>query len=89
MIAAIESDQSGNLKLVVFFVVFGFLVIANSMASAANVGFETIQVSNGMEPPLSGGVWYPTAAPATEHSLGFFAQTVAVGAPISGHDLPW
>jgi hypothetical protein len=62
-------QQNDDLKLVVFFVVFGFLAIAGSMASAANVGFETIQVSNGTEPPLSGGVWYPAAAPATEHSL--------------------
>jgi hypothetical protein len=81
-------QQSDNLKLVVFFVVFGVLAIAGSMASAANVGFETIQVSNGTEPPLPGGTWYPTAAPATEHSFGFSTQTVAVGAPISGHDLP-
>jgi predicted dienelactone hydrolase len=73
---------------VVFFAVFGFLAIAGSIASAANVDFETIQVSNGTEPPLPGGVWYPTAAPATEHSLGFLTQTVAVDAPISGHDLP-
>jgi predicted dienelactone hydrolase len=78
---------SDNLKRVVFLVVFGFLVIAGSMASATNVGFETIQVPNGTEPPLSGGVWYPTAAPATQHGLGSFTQNVAVGAPISGHDL--
>jgi hypothetical protein len=81
-------QRSDNLNLVVFFVVFGFLAITGSMASAANVGFETIQVSNGTEPPLPGGTWYPTAAPATEHSFGFSTQTVAVGAPISGHDLP-
>src|SRR5579862_6090713 len=84
----LTNRSSGSLKLVVCFVVFGFLVIAGSMASAADVGFETIQVSNGTEPPLAGGVWYPTTAPATEHSLGFFTQSVAVGTPILGHDLP-
>ena len=81
-------QQSDNLKLVVFFLVFGFLAIAGSMASAANIGFEMIRISNGTEPPLTGGVWFPTDAPATKHDLGFFTQTVAVGAPVSGHDLP-
>jgi predicted dienelactone hydrolase len=84
----LKIQQSENIKRSVFLAVFGFLAITGSIASAANVGFETVQVSNGTEPPLSGGVWYPTTARATEHSLGFFTQTVAIGAPISGHDLP-
>ncbi|WP_218190980.1 alpha/beta hydrolase family protein [Enhydrobacter aerosaccus] len=83
-----KNRQSDTLRMLVFCVVFGLLAVTASVASAANVGFETIQVSNGTEPPLRGGVWYPTDAPATEHSLGLFTQTVAVGAPVSGHDLP-
>jgi predicted dienelactone hydrolase len=84
----LKIQQSDNLKRSVFLAIFGFLAITGSIASAANVGFETIQVSNGTEPPLAGGVWHPTTAPAREHSLGFFSQSVAVRAPILGHDLP-
>ena len=69
-------QKSDNLKLVVFFVVFDFLAIAGSMASAANVGFETIQVPNGTEPPLPGGVCSTNAgrarpsAPGPNHTRG-------------------
>ncbi len=68
--------------------VCGFLAAATSVAFSSSVGFQTIQVPNGAEPPLTGGVWYPTDAPATAHSLGFFTQTVAPGAPLLGRRLP-
>ncbi len=57
-------------------------------AFAADVGFEEVKIANGAEPPLTAGIWYPTDAPATPHSLDNFTQTVAPGAPIAGHRLP-
>ena len=57
-------------------------------AVAADVGFAEVKITNGAEPPLTAGVWYPTNAPATPHSLGNFSQTVAPDAPIAGHGLP-
>ncbi|MFL9928236.1 dienelactone hydrolase [Paraburkholderia sp. RL18-103-BIB-C] len=57
-------------------------------AFAADVGFEEVKIANGAEPPLTAGIWYPTDAPATPHSLDRFTQTVAPGAPIAGHRLP-
>ncbi len=57
-------------------------------ALAADVGFEEVKIANGAEPPLTAGIWYPTNAQATPHSLGNFTQTVAPGAPIAGHRLP-
>ncbi|MGF6601470.1 putative dienelactone hydrolase [Paraburkholderia sp. GAS448] len=57
-------------------------------ALAAEVGFEEVKIANGAEPPLTAGIWYPTTAPATPHSLGNVTQTVAPGAPIAGHRLP-
>ena len=55
---------------------------------AANVGFMEVKIANGTEPPLTVGIWYPTNAPAIEHSLGNNTQLVAQGAPIEGHDSP-
>jgi predicted dienelactone hydrolase len=57
-------------------------------AFATNVGFEELKIANGSESPLVAGIWYPTDAPSTEHSLGSFTQTVAPGAPIAGRGLP-
>ena len=57
-------------------------------ALAAEVGFEEVKIANGVEPPLTAGIWYPTDAPATPHSLGNFTQTVAPGAPVAGDRLP-
>jgi predicted dienelactone hydrolase len=55
---------------------------------AADVGFEEVGIANGTEPPLTAGIWYPTDAPATPHSLGNVTQTVAPDAPIAGDRLP-
>jgi predicted dienelactone hydrolase len=55
---------------------------------AADVGFEEVKIPNGAEPPLTAGIWYPTDAPATSHSLNTFTQTVALDAPIAGERLP-
>lgn len=62
--------------------------VAAATALPANVGFEQIRIANGEDPPLSGGLWYPTGAPAAEHHLGLVTQTVALGAPVSGRGLP-
>ncbi|RFU47591.1 dienelactone hydrolase [Paraburkholderia sp. DHOC27] len=57
-------------------------------AWATDVGFQAIAVPDGDEKPLSGGVWYPTDAVASPQPLGRASQTVALNAPIAGHDLP-
>lgn len=79
--------MSDNLGILFFFAFFGFLAATVSIACAGNVGFERIQIANGTELPLTGGVWYPTAASATEHNLGLFTQTAAIDAPILGRNL--
>ncbi len=70
------------------FAVLALLIAPIYAAVAANAGFETVRIANGVEPPLTVGIWYPTDAPAKEHSLGTFIQTVAPGAPVAGRGLP-
>jgi predicted dienelactone hydrolase len=57
-------------------------------AFAVDVGFEEVNIPNGAEQPLIAGIWYPTNAPATWHSLGAIRQTVAPNAPLAGNHLP-
>ncbi|SAK60859.1 dienelactone hydrolase-like protein [Caballeronia temeraria] len=57
-------------------------------AFAVDVGFDEVTIPNGAEPPLIAGIWYPTNAPATPHSLGAIRQTVAPNAPLAGNHLP-
>jgi predicted dienelactone hydrolase len=45
------------------------LCLAATPVLAADVGFEEVKITNGTEPPLNAGVWYPTDAPMTDHSL--------------------
>jgi predicted dienelactone hydrolase len=54
----------------------------------AAVGFEEVRISNGDEPPLVGGIWYPTTAQPGEHALETYSQTVAPSGPVKGHALP-
>jgi len=65
----------------------GLLAPAVSGRTSTSVGFAEIRVANGAEHELTGGVWYPTDAPAAEHPLGLFRQTVALDAPARGRDL--
>lgn len=53
-----------------------------------NVGFSEVQIPNGSEPPLTVGIWFPTHEPAQAHRLELFTQTVALDAPVFGHNLP-
>jgi len=53
-------------------------------ALAANVGFEEVDIADGAESPLVAGIWYPTDAPTTEHSMGSFTQIVAPHATVEG-----
>ncbi|WP_448954951.1 alpha/beta hydrolase family protein [Labrys neptuniae] len=76
-----------RLKMRLFFIVSVVLILVLP-AHASNVGFEQIKISNGNGPPLVGGIWYPTDAPATEHGFGTFKQIVAQGGPIHGQGLP-
>jgi predicted dienelactone hydrolase len=54
----------------------------------AAVGFEEVRIPNGDEPPLAGGIWYPTTATPGEHALETFSQTIAPAGPLKGRALP-
>ncbi len=69
------------------FTALALIVAPVGAVASSNVGFEEIHIANGAE-PLTGGIWYPTDAPAAPHTLGPFTQTVALGAPVTGHELP-
>jgi predicted dienelactone hydrolase len=73
-------------RLVAVIITFFFLLAAPAIA--ADVGFEEVRIANGTQPPLTAGIWYPTNAMATPHSLGDSTQTVAQGGPVEGRGLP-
>lgn len=66
---------------------FSMLTLVASPARAADVGFQEVKIANGAEPPLTAGIWYPTDASATPHSLGDVTQTVALDGPLAGRGL--
>ncbi|CAN7539933.1 dienelactone hydrolase [Caballeronia sp. LjRoot29] len=66
---------------------FSMLTLLAAPARAAGVGFQEVKISNGAEPPLTAGIWYPTDAPATPHPLGDATQTVALDGPLAGRGL--
>jgi predicted dienelactone hydrolase len=66
----------------------GFALLVAPALAAANVGFEKVKITNGSEPPLTVGIWYPTDAPEAAHGFGPFTQIVAPGAPVVGRGLP-
>jgi predicted dienelactone hydrolase len=60
-----------------------------TMAPAnASVGFEQLSVSDGDDPAIEVGLWYPSDGPAAPHRLGPDQQTVAAGGPLVGSALP-
>jgi predicted dienelactone hydrolase len=69
-------------------VIITLLAVLAEPAIAADVGFQEVKIANGAEPPLTAGIWYPTTALATPHSLGDSTQTVAQGGPVAGRGLP-
>jgi predicted dienelactone hydrolase len=69
-------------------VITTFLALLAAPVLAVDVSFEEVKIMNGAEPSLTAGIWYPTNATATPHSLGNFTQTVAPGTPIAGDRLP-
>jgi predicted dienelactone hydrolase len=68
-------------------IIAALLALAPGAVRAANVGFQEIQVANGADTPLRVGIWYPTDAPAAEHRLEAFTQTVAPDGPVTGRGL--
>jgi len=64
------------------------LSVAPARTEATEIGFSELRIGNGDQKPLVVGVWYPTAAPAEEHPLGAYVQTVAPDAPVVGEHLP-
>jgi predicted dienelactone hydrolase len=63
------------------------MFLAGPAAFAGNVGFQQLSISDGTDPPMTIGIWYPTDAPESPSPLGVFTQTVAVGAPLRGNSL--
>jgi predicted dienelactone hydrolase len=64
------------------------LSVAPVRAEATEVGFSELRIANGDQKPLVVGIWYPTSAPAQDHPLGAYVQTVAPDAPVTGEHLP-
>jgi predicted dienelactone hydrolase len=63
-------------------------VLPLASAQYANVGFAEVQIAYGNEPPLRAGIWYPTDAQSSVHSIELFQQAVAPDAPVTGDHLP-
>jgi len=57
-------------------------------ASESQVGFDELRIPNGREPPLIGGVWYPTTDKPRDVRLDTFSQRVALKGVVSGRQLP-
>lgn len=88
-------DQSGNgywMRTFVTYVACIFIaatfVTWPARAQGMHVGFVKVQIPNGTEPPLTTGIWYPTDARPSVHSIELFEQSVAVNAPVKGNGLP-
>jgi predicted dienelactone hydrolase len=75
------------MKIAVF-VAAAMLSMVAVRANAADVGFTELKIANGEAKPLVVGVWYPTNAPAQDHPLGAYVQTVAPDGPVVGEHLP-
>jgi predicted dienelactone hydrolase len=67
---------------------FALMAVPASASMWPEVGFQQIQVPNGADAPLWGGVWYPTRTLATDHTVDLSTQNVALNSPVAGHDLP-
>jgi predicted dienelactone hydrolase len=65
---------------------FGSIRAAAAAQAAWHVGYTPIRMPNdAAEPPLLGGVWYPTRATETSRPLdGFWQEVAAPGAPVVG-----
>jgi len=89
-----KSVQEGFMKksalCMAIFLIAMMMLITPFVAAAQgpNVGFMEVQINNGTEPNLTAGIWYPTDAEPSSHSLGLFAQNVALDAPLRGRNLP-
>jgi predicted dienelactone hydrolase len=62
------------------------LMLATTPALSA--GFQRVTVPDPGGPPLEGGIWYPSEAPASVQPLGLFRQAVAAGGAVAGRGLP-
>ena len=86
------STQGNITKRCLLFLKFGFIsllfVSAFANGQSASVGFAKLQINNGTEPALKAGIWYPTDAKPSSHSVELMEQTVAEGTPVKGHGLP-
>jgi predicted dienelactone hydrolase len=56
--------------------------------AATSVGFSELRIADGEARPLVAGVWHPSDAPARDHPLRAFVQTVVPGGAVLGDGLP-
>src|SRR6185503_3500319 len=57
-------------------------------AQAGAVGFERTSAPAPGDKPLAVAIWYPTEAAEKPTPLALYVQSVATGAPVSGHGHP-
>ncbi|WP_292866588.1 dienelactone hydrolase [Mesorhizobium sp.] len=57
-------------------------------APLPSVGFEVVHVTNGSEPALLAGIWYPTSGEPRDVPLEGISQRVAPSGPLQGSALP-
>jgi len=76
------------LKASFFLLALMLLLSAPPVWAQTNAGFQVIQVPDPQGAPIEVGIWYPTAAPATEPARGMGVLNVAAGAPLLGERLP-
>ena len=67
---------------------FAIFFVSATTAGAGSVGFERAIVHDSDGTPREIGIWYPSDAPASPQPLGPHRQTVAMGGPVAGRQLP-
>jgi predicted dienelactone hydrolase len=63
-------------------------VCCTALNGARAAGFQIVSVPDPGNPPIELGIWYPSDAAGKPEQLFLDTQTVAIGAPVAGHNLP-
>src|ERR1700761_3519506 len=75
-------------RIIVRLVIATLVVLTLAATPAVAAGFQQILVPDPNGPPLEGGIWYPSNAPASAQPLGLFEQNVAEDGAVAGRGLP-
>ena len=67
---------------------FAIFFVSAATARAGSVGFQRATVPDSDGTSREVGIWYPSDAPAAPQPLGPHRQTVAMGGPVAGRQLP-